>query len=825
MQSVVNESYDIAERRTHNTKGGYTTVKRVKLSPSEEEEVEWVDEANLNDVQYAANFVCELIDDIRTRAQKIREDNIPETVRDLTSDLEPLTFVVTESSAELDAVRHDRHPSLILLWLRALDRVSCFVQVMYSFANIVKLRDAHRARVPQTYKHDMGPVFVRNMQCTQKLLSSKEFYLAWANVLKTLDLADRIASPRLFLKRILLDIEALEHDLPPPSYTNPGFYHQKLEAIFPPVVRSKQLSHTLFQQGEIPGMFPEEQSSQPQSTQAPITRSRGRIGNRANIQPQPGRGALPRPRQSPGAAELRDSVFQIARGKINKTAVFRAKAHSEISWMHRLSRVYQNSNLFKAIRGQANAEFTPKEPPNHRSALAQAPTRRKRTDQATPPRLRSRTTRAVHFAEGTLSPRPRNRNGLDIPHIDDPAPSSPSPSSPRAESDFVDCTPGAAKNENTAGDKAEASPSQSMPNQGISDLNWGLKDLDIADTISGPRGPKLRYIPLDQRPSSEETREAIQRLLSEPSPPGLRQSDESKLAIELRKKKEAAEAAEAKRRAEEEARRETEEKARRKLEERLAKSGGLRLPNKPFVEALSKSWVDKAHNTLRAAGSTSLATTSEGVDLRRHDFAKVVPETEWLNDEIVNGSLTWLDKAINTAAGIKNVKTQTRKCLTLNSFFFKRLKDQGVTGTVRTLSRNGVKKENLLDIDTILLPICENLHWTLLVVRPKKRTVSHMDSLNPRGNQANTTLALNWMKEVLQEKFVADEWKVVRHEAPRQTNGWDCGVHTITNAMCVSLGLNPIDTYTAEDMPVQRLRIASVLLNGGFTGDFDLQQF
>lgn len=263
----------------------------------------------------------------------------------------------------------------------------------------------------------------------------------------------------------------------------------------------------------------------------------------------------------------------------------------------------------------------------------------------------------------------------------------------------------------------------------------------------------------------------------------------------------------------------------RELEAKLARTGGLRPPNKKLIEDLSEEAVYRVHATLQAGHTTDLAKTGEGVELRRSDFAKVVPATEWLNDEIVNGALNWLDRAVNSAAGIKNVRTQTRKCAVFNSFFFKMLREQGVKKGVRPLGRMGIKKENFFEIDTLLLPICENSHWTLLVVRPSKRTVAHMDSLNPRGNASFTNLALAWLKEFLQDDFVHEDWKVVRHEAPRQVNGWDCGVHIITNAMCLALSLNPIETYLASDMPMQRLRVADMLLNGGFHGEYSLQAF
>jgi hypothetical protein len=276
---------------------------------------------------------------------------------------------------------------------------------------------------------------------------------------------------------------------------------------------------------------------------------------------------------------------------------------------------------------------------------------------------------------------------------------------------------------------------------------------------------------------------------------------------------------------EEAARRAAEEEARRKLQERLELTHGLRLPEKPLVCPLSDDWLHRAEETLHAATTTTLATTSEGIDLRRHDFARVVPETEWLNDEIVNGTLAWLDKAINTAAGIKDYRKQTRKCLAMSSFFWKQIAERGVAKTERTLKRCGVHSDNFLDVETILVPVCESSHWTLVVIRPTKRTIAHMDSLNPRGSRQKTELATALVKHILADKFVEEEWKVVVHEAPRQTNGWDCGVHTVTNGMCVALGLNPVDCYTAVDMPLQRLRIAATLLNQGFSGDFDLRVF
>ncbi|TDZ28261.1 hypothetical protein C8035_v000785 [Colletotrichum spinosum] len=78
------------------------------------------------------------------------------------------------------------------------------------------------------------------------------------------------------------------------------------------------------------------------------------------------------------------------------------------------------------------------------------------------------------------------------------------------------------------------------------------------------------------------------------------------------------------------------------------------------------------------------------------------------------------------------------------------------------------------------------------------------------------------IKAVLGNKYRAEEWRTVRHEAPQQTNGYDCGVFTITNGICLALGINAVDAYDKEELPLQRLRLAAMLLNRGFEGDFNL---
>lgn len=285
--------------------------------------------------------------------------------------------------------------------------------------------------------------------------------------------------------------------------------------------------------------------------------------------------------------------------------------------------------------------------------------------------------------------------------------------------------------------------------------------------------------------------------------------------------------AEEERLAAEEARRKAEEERRRAEEEelrRVEEAGGLRQPRNPVVPQLSDEWTSRAQSTLGARLNAELARTPEGSPLTRKDFETVVTPNQWLNDEIINGTLLHLANYINQKAGIKNTRAQTPKVQVFNSFFGKKIYENGGEGTERQMRRTGIRKDTFLDIEAVLIPICRGAHWTLVVVRPKYRQAHHFDSLNGAGNPALITNAMKWVKMVLEDRFVPSEWTSTTIPSPRQRNFDDCGVHTITNGICVAMHVDPM-SYSADEMNQQRLHIAAVLLNDGFKGDLSLDGF
>lgn len=701
--------------------------------------------------------------------------------------LHPLVSALADNPTDRALVYGPGHHDLCELFFLQFQRVFKYLDQIYEIGTIVKLRDRNDI-VPPDLQYELHPNDYEELRLIKDFLSAAALPTIVTDLLQMGERSDTKV-PFMFMDRIILDIESILHNIPAPSFVASSRYLERLRDTFPVPDRTDLETHLL-----LPGSFPD--TDEPEHAQEEPDKADEPLPTLPN---EPSAVDITPPSPAPVINEKKYMKIESLHDQLASTMI------AEITAEQYNANFYHESNVHRAIKKTYITDFEPKSPLKSVDVRTiQSILKVKKRDDAskrTPKRLRmSRAPKTVRFSESTLSPQPRTHMGLGIPKI-----------IPQGRKAKV-CKP----------DPRWKSPERRMH------LWFDPPKAKAEEALSEDvfLSPRTRLRNKHQQGTSIDASKRIDELFSIPSELPLAISDDTKAGIAIRKEQAALKAAEEARRAEEAARRAAEEKAQREREERLAKSGGLRIPAQPFVAPLGAAWQAKAQATMRAPASESLAKTGEGVDLHQHDFFKVVSPKEWLNDEIVNGSLNWLDQAINSAAGIKCVKRSTRKCLALSSFFFKRLQDQGVARTQRTLRRYGVDKRNFTDIDTILLPICENMHWTLLVIRPSKRTVAHMDSLRPAAASSQyIDIGLAWIQDVLEDTFQADEWKVISHQAPRQTNGYDCGVHTITNAMCLALGLSPIDSYRSRDMPEQRIRIACMLLNGGFKGEFDLRLY
>lgn len=241
-----------------------------------------------------------------------------------------------------------------------------------------------------------------------------------------------------------------------------------------------------------------------------------------------------------------------------------------------------------------------------------------------------------------------------------------------------------------------------------------------------------------------------------------------------------------------------------------------------MITPISAEWNQKVEDA-RAGRSGKVKTPGpEVLELGARDFERLVPETAWLNDSCVTAALTIAAKYVNDRAGVI-LKQHTPKCVTLNTFFWAQLCTSGPNGKARMLKRLwGLTPENFLDVETIIVPVNLHSHWSFIIVRPSRREIAYVDSFQ-HPHEERIEKMHEFLAAFLEARYDADEWQTVSFKVPDQTNSWDCGVFTITNTMYLAMGIDP-SGYVQADMPLQRRRIAAAILNGGFTGDFDLSQ-
>ena len=67
-----------------------------------------------------------------------------------------------------------------------------------------------------------------------------------------------------------------------------------------------------------------------------------------------------------------------------------------------------------------------------------------------------------------------------------------------------------------------------------------------------------------------------------------------------------------------------------------------------------------------------------------------------------------------------------------------------------------------------------------------------------------------------------EEWNFLRANSPQQSDVSACGVFTCINALAACLGQDPVLRYDSSHVPLLRIYIAAVLLEGGFDSELSL---
>ncbi|KAL4808621.1 hypothetical protein BDV18DRAFT_132812 [Aspergillus unguis] len=258
---------------------------------------------------------------------------------------------------------------------------------------------------------------------------------------------------------------------------------------------------------------------------------------------------------------------------------------------------------------------------------------------------------------------------------------------------------------------------------------------------------------------------------------------------------------------------EAEERAKKQAEEKPQR---IR-PEGPPVLPLTEEWETRVEEAMRFPNNKKVVDTLSGDPLTKKDIATCFTRGAWLNDEMINSYLAIL---IDYLRRKDNNNGRHDKPLhhAFNSFFFSNLRDKGYESVRRWASRAKIGKENLLNVNTVFIPVHNSAHWTLIVVKPRDRTIEHFDSLGSLSHKHVETVK-TWIRRELGDLYVDDEWKVEPSHSPQQDNGSDCGVFLLSTAKAIALNIEPL-SYGANDTALLRRKIVAELMNRGLEGAF-----
>ncbi|XP_075793461.1 sentrin-specific protease 2 isoform X4 [Pelodiscus sinensis] len=176
----------------------------------------------------------------------------------------------------------------------------------------------------------------------------------------------------------------------------------------------------------------------------------------------------------------------------------------------------------------------------------------------------------------------------------------------------------------------------------------------------------------------------------------------------------------------------------------------------------------------------------------------------WLNDEVINFYMNLL---------VERNKQQGFPALhAFSTFFYPKLTSGGYQAVKRW-----TKGVDLFKQDLIFVPIHLRVHWGLVVIDVRRKTIRYFDSMGQRGHSICEML-LQYLQEESKTKRNLDldplEWTLYSmkaHEIPQQLNGSDCGMFTCKYADYISRD-KPI-TFTQHHMPHFRRKMVWEILH------------
>jgi hypothetical protein len=191
-------------------------------------------------------------------------------------------------------------------------------------------------------------------------------------------------------------------------------------------------------------------------------------------------------------------------------------------------------------------------------------------------------------------------------------------------------------------------------------------------------------------------------------------------------------------------------------------------------------------------------------------------EGSWLNDEIINsGILSAIEFAESLSKGLKSV-------LFLSLGFFDHFRsNKNYINEVEVASKmkwmKDWKKDWANQINSLLIPINQSNHWTLMVVYPRVRRILHLDSCSDKSIPDKTMVEflLDCFEAAAEnfswENFSKLQWTADVNEfqregqiVPQQSDSSSCGIRVLLNCELVIWNL-PLTPQAYDDNFVNKV--------------------
>ncbi|XP_051900743.1 uncharacterized protein LOC127586667 [Pristis pectinata] len=169
----------------------------------------------------------------------------------------------------------------------------------------------------------------------------------------------------------------------------------------------------------------------------------------------------------------------------------------------------------------------------------------------------------------------------------------------------------------------------------------------------------------------------------------------------------------------------------------------------------------------------------------------------WLNDQVMN---MYGDLVMDTVPD---------KVHFFNSFFYDKLRTKGYDGVKRW-----TKNVDIFNKDLLLIPIHLEVHWSLISVDVRQKTITYFDSQRTLNRRCPKHIGKYLQAEAMKKNRhdFYDDWKgYFKMNVARQNNDSDCGAFVLQFCKCLALG-QPF-SFTQQDMPKLRRQIYKELCN------------